>query len=118
PRDAAHAEGLIHRDVKPQNLIVPPADFVFLVDFGIAQTKGDPRLTTVGTQIGTLNYMAPERFNDKATTPTVDAYSLAWVLYESLTGGGPFAGDSLEHLVPGPLALPAPRPCVANRRVP
>ncbi|MGE2816114.1 serine/threonine-protein kinase [Mycobacterium heidelbergense] len=116
--DAAHAEGLIHRDVKPQNIIVTPADFVYLVDFGIAQTKGDPRLTTVGTQIGTLNYMAPERFNDKATTPTVDVYSLACVLYESLTGDAPFAGDSLEHLVAAHLALPPPRPSLANRRVP
>ncbi len=116
--DAAHAEGLIHRDVKPQNIIVTPADFVYLVDFGIAQTKGDPRLTTVGTQIGTLNYMAPERFNDKATTPAVDVYSLACVLYESLTGDAPFAGDSLEHLVAAHLALPPPRPSVTNPRVP
>jgi serine/threonine-protein kinase len=116
--DAAHAEGLIHRDVKPQNIIVTPADFVYLVDFGIAQTKGDPRLTTVGTQIGTLNYMAPERFNDKATTPAVDVYSLACVLYEALTGDAPFAGDSLEHLVAGHLVLPPPRPSAVNKRVP
>lgn len=116
--DAAHAEGLIHRDVKPQNIIVTPADFVYLVDFGIAQTKGDPRLTTVGTQIGTLNYMAPERFNDKATTPAVDVYSLACVLYEALTGDAPFAGDSLEHLVAGHLVLPPPRPSVVNQRIP
>jgi serine/threonine-protein kinase len=116
--DAAHAEGLVHRDVKPQNIIVTPADFVYLVDFGIAQTKGDPRLTTVGTQIGTLNYMAPERFNDKATTPAVDVYSLACVLYEALTGDAPFAGDSLEHLVAGHLVLPPPRPSVVNKRVP
>jgi len=116
--DAAHAEGLIHRDVKPQNIIVTPADFVYLVDFGIAQAKGDPRLTTVGTQIGTLNYMAPERFNDKVTTPAVDVYSLACVLYEALTGDAPFAGDSLEHLVAAHLALPPPRPSAANRRVP
>ncbi|OBK46782.1 serine/threonine-protein kinase [Mycobacterium sp. 1081908.1] len=116
--DAAHAEGLIHRDVKPQNIIVTPADFVYLVDFGIAQTKGDPRLTTVGTQIGTLNYMAPERFNDRATTPAVDVYSLACVLYEALTGDAPFAGDSLEHLVAGHLVLPPPRPSVVNKRVP
>jgi serine/threonine-protein kinase len=116
--DAAHAEGLIHRDVKPQNIIVTPTDFVYLVDFGIAQTKGDPRLTTVGTQIGTLNYMAPERFNGKVTTPAVDVYSLACVLYESLTGDAPFAGDSLEHLVAAHLALPPPRPSLANARIP
>ncbi|OBH95468.1 serine/threonine-protein kinase [Mycobacterium sp. E2733] len=116
--DAAHAEGLIHRDVKPQNILVTPADFVYLVDFGIAQAITDPRLTTVGTQIGTLNYMAPERFNDKASTPAVDVYSLACVLYESLTGDAPFAGDSLEHLVAAHIALPPPRPSAANRRVP
>lgn len=116
--DAAHAQGLIHRDVKPQNILVTPADFVYLVDFGIAQTMADPRLTTVGTQIGTLNYMAPERFTDKVATPAVDVYSLACVLYESLTGEAPFAGDSLEHLVAAHLAVPPPRPSAANRRVP
>jgi serine/threonine-protein kinase len=116
--DAAHAEGLIHRDVKPQNIIVTPADFVYLVDFGIAETKGDPRLTTAGTQIGTLNYMAPERFSDGVSTPAVDIYALACVLYESLTGHTPFSGDSLEHLVAAHIATPPPRPSVVNPRVP
>nr|WP_036472718.1 serine/threonine-protein kinase [Mycobacterium triplex] len=116
--DAAHAEGLIHRDVKPQNIIVTPADFVYLVDFGIAEGRGDPRLTTVGTQIGTLNYMAPERFRDGITTPAVDVYSLACVLYESVTGDAPFAGDSLEHLVAAHIALPPPQPSATNPRVP
>lgn len=115
--DAAHAEGLIHRDVKPQNIIVTPADFVYLVDFGIAEARGDPRLTTAGTHIGTLNYMAPERFKD-AATPAVDVYSLACVLYEALTGDAPFAGDSLEHLVAAHIAMPPPRPSVVNPRVP
>jgi predicted Ser/Thr protein kinase len=116
--DAAHAQGLIHRDVKPQNIIVTPADFVYLVDFGIAEAKGDPRLTTAGTQIGTLNYMAPERFSGEVTTPAVDVYSLACVLYESLTGDPPFAGDNLEQLVAAHIALPPPRPSAANPRVP
>jgi serine/threonine-protein kinase len=116
--DAAHAEGLIHRDVKPQNIIVTPADFVYLVDFGIAEAKGDPRLTTAGTQIGTLNYMAPERFSGEVTTSAVDVYSLACVLYESLTGDPPFAGDNLEQLVAAHIAVPPPRPSVANPRVP
>ncbi|ORV56900.1 serine/threonine-protein kinase [Mycobacterium fragae] len=116
--DAAHAEGLIHRDVKPQNIIVTPADFVYLVDFGIAEAKGDSRLTTAGTQLGTLNYMAPERFDDSVTTPAVDVYSLACVLYESLTGKVPFATESLEHLVAAHIASPPPQPSVANPRVP
>jgi serine/threonine-protein kinase len=116
--DAAHAQGLIHRDVKPQNIVVTPADFVYLVDFGIAEAKGDPRLTTAGTQIGTLNYMAPERISGEVSTPAVDVYSLACVLYESLTGDPPFEGDNLEQLVAAHIALPPPRPSAANPRVP
>jgi serine/threonine protein kinase len=56
--DAPHAEGLIHRDVKPQNIIVTPADFAYVVDFGIAEVIGDTRLTAAGTQVGFFAYMA------------------------------------------------------------
>jgi serine/threonine-protein kinase len=116
--DAAHAEGLIHRDIKPQNILVTPADFAYLVDFGIAETSGDTRLTTEGSQIGTLNYMAPERFRNPVSTPAVDIYSLACVLYESLTGEIPFTRDSLENLVAAHIASPPPRPSEVNRRLP
>ncbi len=116
--DAAHAEGLIHRDIKPQNIIVTPADFAYLVDFGIAEATGDTKLTTAGTKIGTLNYMAPERFTDRHATHAVDVYSLACVLYESLTGQAPYAGDSLEHLLAAHVSLPPPRTSEANPRVP
>jgi hypothetical protein len=116
--DAAHAEGLIHRDIKPQNVIVTPADFAYLVDFGIAESKGDTRLTVAGTHIGTLTYMAPERFSGKVATPAVDVYSLACVLYESLTGDAPFAGDTIENLLAAHLTSTPPRPSVANPRVP
>jgi serine/threonine-protein kinase len=116
--DAAHAEGLMHRDVKPHNIIITPADFAYLVDFGIAEATGDTRLTTAGTPIGTFSYMAPERFTDQKATPAVDVYALACVLYESLTGDSPFARDSLENLVGAHLASPPPRPSVTNPRVP
>jgi serine/threonine kinase PknH len=116
--DAAHAEGLIHRDIKPQNILVTPADFAYLVDFGIAEASGDTRLTTAGSQIGTLNYMAPERFRDPASTPAVDVYSLACVLYEALTGEIPFTRDSLENLVAAHIASPPPRPSQVNPRLP
>jgi serine/threonine-protein kinase len=116
--DAAHAEGLIHRDIKPQNILLTPADFAYLVDFGIAETSEDTRLTTPGSQIGTLNYMAPERFRDPVSTPAVDVYSLACVLYESLTGEIPFTRDSLENLVAAHIASPPPRPSAINPRLP
>ena len=116
--DAAHAEGLTHRDIKPHNIIVTQADFAYLVDFGIAEARGDTRLTTAGTPIGTMNYMAPERFTDKEATPAVDVYALACVLYEALTGDSPFARDSLQNLVGAHLASPPPRPSVTNPRVP
>jgi serine/threonine-protein kinase len=116
--DAAHAEGLTHRDIKPHNIIVTQADFAYLVDFGIAEARGDARLTTAGTPIGTVNYMAPERFSGQEAGPAVDVYSLACVLYEALTGDSPFARDSLENLVAAHLVSPPPRPSVTNPRVP
>ncbi|WP_264079517.1 serine/threonine-protein kinase, partial [Mycolicibacter algericus] len=61
--DAAHADGLIHRDVKPENIIVTSDDFAYLLDFGIAEKTGDVRLTQAGMTVGSLAYMAPERLN-------------------------------------------------------
>jgi serine/threonine-protein kinase len=116
--DAAHAEGLMHRDIKPHNIIVTRADFAYLVDFGIAAMRGATRLTTAGTPIGTVSYMAPERFTEAEVTPAVDVYALACVLYEALTGDSPFSRDSLENVVAAHLASPPPRPSVTNPRVP
>ena len=115
--DAAHAEGLIHRDVKPANIIVTAADFAYLVDFGIAQTAGDTKLTTAGTHIGSLDYMAPERFNTTKTTTAVDIYSLAGVLYQMLTGTTPYRVDSVEQLIAAHVASPPPRPSAVNPNV-
>ena len=116
--DAAHAEGLIHRDVKPQNIIVTPADFAYLVDFGIAETKGETRLTMAGSHIGSFAYMAPERFTDTEVTSSADVYALTCVLYEALTGQVPFPADSQEQLILAHLSTPPPRPSVVNPRLP
>src|SRR4051812_9275944 len=107
--DAAHADGLVHRDVKPSNLLVTPADFVYVVDFGIAHSLDDDRsrLTMAGTTVGTLEYMGPERFEDRPVDGRTDVYSLACVLFESLTGRKPFLGD-LPALMYGHLHLPPP----------
>lgn len=115
--DAAHAEGLIHRDVKPQNIIVTPDDFAYLVDFGIAETRGDTHLTMAGYQVGSFDYMAPERFGGSEATPAVDVYALACVLHEALTGHKPFAGHSAQ-VIAAHLSSPPPRPSALNARVP
>ncbi|MDF2826082.1 MAG: serine/threonine protein kinase [Mycobacterium sp.] len=116
--DAAHDAGLLHRDIKPHNIVVTSADFAYLVDFGIAETRGDARLTATGVPIGTVNYMAPERFTGQPVTHAVDVYALTCVLYESLTGDSPFSRDSLENMVAAHLASPPPRPSLTNPRVP
>ncbi|MEC3954795.1 serine/threonine-protein kinase [Nocardia sp. CDC153] len=88
--DEAHAAGLIHRDVKPQNIIVAPDDVAYLIDFGTAlEENGQTAITQIGMLVGTPAYMAPERF-EGASTPRSDIYSLACVLYECLTGQRPF----------------------------
>jgi serine/threonine-protein kinase len=118
--DAAHADGLIHRDVKPQNILVTPADFAYLVDFGIAEAMGDmgdTRLTQAGAAIGSWAYMAPERFADKDITPAVDIYSLACVLYECLTGAMPFGSVSQQAVIAAHITMAPPRPSVTNPRV-
>lgn len=116
--DAAHAEGLVHRDIKPANIIVTPADFAYLLDFGIAEAKGDSHLTMTSTAIGSFAYMAPERFDDRPATPAVDIYALACVFYEALTGSVPFPAHSMEQVIAAQLSAPPPRPSVANPAVP
>jgi serine/threonine kinase PknH len=116
--DAAHTEGLIHRDIKPQNIIVTPADFAYLVDFGIAEVIGDTRLTAAGAQVGSFAYMAPERFGGREITPAIDVYALTCVLYEALTGQMPFQVDTPEAVVAAHLSYPPPQPSMANPDVP
>jgi serine/threonine protein kinase, bacterial len=107
--DAAHVNGVTHRDVKPENILIGGNDFAYLVDFGIARAAADPGLTQSGTAVGTYNYMAPERFTGDQVTYRADIYALACVLSECLTGAPPFQSDSVERLVAAHLLEPAPR---------
>jgi serine/threonine protein kinase, bacterial len=108
--DAAHAGGVTHRDVKPENILITGDDFAYLLDFGIARADADAGLTQAGMAMGTYRYMAPERFSDAEVTYRADIYSLACVLGECLIGAPPFRGDSIERLVAAHLMEPAPRP--------
>lgn len=116
--DGAHAAGLIHRDVKPQNVMVTPDDFAYLVDFGIAEAQGESHLTVTGTQVGSMAYMAPERFSDGNSSAAVDTYALACVLFETLTGMPPFGGAGLQQMIAAHLSWPPPRPSLLNPAVP
>jgi serine/threonine protein kinase len=116
--DTAHEDGLIHRDVKPSNvLLVTPrlgrADFCYLVDFGIAHsasTSTRSKLTATGTMIGTFDYMAPERFLAQPADHRGDVYAVTCLLYECLTGHRPFPGDDLPPMMHAHLNLAPPRP--------
>ncbi len=108
--DAAHANGVTHRDVKPENILITNDDFAYLVDFGIARGATDSGITQGGIALGTYNYMAPERFTGDEVTYRSDIYALACVLGECLTGAPPYRADSVERLIAAHLLEPAPRP--------
>ncbi len=116
--DAAHAAGVMHRDVKPPNILVTRDDFAYLVDFGIASAKTDEKLTQLGTAVGTWKYMAPERFSDGEVDYRADIYSLACVLYECLTGSPPYPSDSAGVLVSAHMMNPIPQPSTKRSGVP
>ncbi len=115
--DAAHAAGLIHRDVKPSNILITDRDFVYLIDFGLARTAGEVGLTTAGSTLGTMAYMAPERFEGKPVDPTSDIYALACVLFECLTGARPYPAESLEQQIAGHMTKPIPRPSAIDPKL-
>jgi tRNA A-37 threonylcarbamoyl transferase component Bud32 len=92
--DAAHATGIVHRDVKPANLLLDGEDNVHVADFGIASAAGMDSLTKTGTVLGTVGYLAPEQALGERVTPASDRYALAVVAYELLTGSRPFENET------------------------
>jgi len=97
--DYAHQQGLVHRDVKPSNIMIGLGDRVTLTDFGLVKAAGSTRLTQDGTSVGTLAYMAPEQLRGEEVDYRSDVYSLGVVVYEMLTGKLPFqAATSYEAM--------------------
>ncbi|MGH3016661.1 MAG: serine/threonine-protein kinase, partial [Gaiellaceae bacterium] len=96
----AHGSGLVHRDVKPQNLLLRPDGLLKIADFGIARAvEGSTQLTAVGTVLGTAVYLAPEQAAGEQVTTAADIYSLGAVLYQLIAGRPPFAFQSIPELI-------------------
>jgi eukaryotic-like serine/threonine-protein kinase len=96
--EAAHEAGLVHRDIKPQNLLVTSEGALKIADFGIARSLDGTQLTQAGTVLGTAGYLAPEQAAGEQVTGAADIYGLGAVVYELLTGRPPYEADSLAEL--------------------
>ncbi|MGH3727827.1 MAG: serine/threonine-protein kinase [Micromonosporaceae bacterium] len=113
---AAHGHGIVHRDVKPGNLLVRPNGKLVLTDFGIARSALSGNLTQTGAVIGTASYVSPEQaLGERSITPASDVYSLGVVAYQCLAGRRPFEGENLvdvamKHIREEPPPLPADVP--------
>lgn len=116
---AAHSQGLVHRDVKPGNLIITPDERVKVTDFGIARLADQVPLTATGQVMGTAQYLAPEQATGQQATPSSDIYSLGIIGYECLAGKRPFTGESqiaiaLAQVNDPPPPLPKEVPATAS----
>jgi serine/threonine-protein kinase len=112
---AAHQAGLVHRDIKPGNLLITPDGTVKITDFGIARLADQVPLTATGQVMGTVQYLAPEQAGGKPASPLTDVYSLGIVAYEALAGKRPFRGESqvaiaMAQIKEAPPALPSSIP--------
>jgi serine/threonine-protein kinase len=112
---AAHVKGIVHRDVKPGNLLVRPNGTLVLTDFGIARSDLVGQLTAAGSVLGTASYISPEQASGAVATPASDVYALGVVAYQCLAGRRPFEGDNpleiaMKHVRETPPPLPADIP--------
>ena len=105
----AHQQGILHRDIKPSNLLLDARGTVWVTDFGLAKSEGTEDLTNTGDIVGTLRYMAPERFNGWSD-PRSDVYGLGITLYELLTLRPAFEDSNRSRLVEQVLHEDPPRP--------
>jgi serine/threonine-protein kinase len=118
---AAHRRGIVHRDVKPQNILVGRDGSIKLTDFGIASVYkdiNDERLTTTGMTLGTVQYYAPEQAQGEIVSPAADVYALGIVMYEMLTGRTPFDGDTPVAVAMQHIQDPPTPPSQLNPQIP
>jgi serine/threonine-protein kinase len=108
--DAAHARGLVHRDVKPANILVGPGDRAYLSDFGAVKELASAGTTRTGAFVGTIEYCAPEQIEGGEVDARTDVYALGCVLYEAITGEPPFHRPSEVAVLNAHLHSPPPRP--------
>jgi serine/threonine-protein kinase len=113
--DAAHAAGVVHRDVKPANVLIDPGPEVFLGDFGLARDTEGSQLTLPGQVLGTIDYMAPELLDGERVGPATDIYGLACLAVETLTGTVPYVRETdaaimYAHIVEPPPSVSERRP--------
>jgi serine/threonine-protein kinase len=115
----AHARGVIHRDLKPGNMMITPSGVVKLMDFGIAKMTADRKLTQTGSTVGSLYYMSPEQIKGSLDLdPRSDLYSLGVSLYEVVTGARPFQGDSEYSIMAAHLEKNPPPPIQISPNLP
>jgi serine/threonine protein kinase len=116
--DALHREGLVHRDVKPSNIMLDRAGSAALTDFGLARGPAFTVLTKPGQVMGTLDYIAPELISGSPATPSSDVYALGCVTYECLTGQPPFAGLRIFEIAVAHVEREPTNPCELRAELP
>ena len=115
---AAHARGIVHRDIKPGNILLANDGRVLVTDFGIARALAEAQMTLPGMTMGSVQYMSPEQARGEPATERSDIYSLGVVLFEMLAGRRPFEGDSAAAIAVARLTPPVPMPSTYRAGIP